>query len=51
MADLPRLTGRTAPVTGANRGIGFAVATGLAGAGARLLLGTRDPERPPWNGC
>lgn len=45
VADLPRLTGRTALVTGAHRGTGFAVATGLAGAGARLLLGARDPER------
>lgn len=43
--DLPRLTGRTALVTGANRGIGFAVAAGLAGAGARVLLGTRDHDR------
>ncbi|MFD9222633.1 hypothetical protein ACFWDI_22045 [Streptomyces sp. NPDC060064] len=42
MADLPRLTGRTALVTGANRGIGFAVAKGPAGAGARLLPGLLD---------
>ena len=32
-------------VTGANRGIGRAVAAALAGAGHRVLLGSRDRER------
>ena len=36
---------RTALVTGANRGIGLAVARGLGERGFRVLLGARDPER------
>ncbi len=36
---------RTALVTGANRGIGLAVAAGLGERGFRVLLGARDPAR------
>jgi gluconate 5-dehydrogenase len=42
MAQLFDLTGRTALITGSARGIGFALAEGIAAAGARVLLnGTR----------
>lgn len=43
--DLPDLHGRTALVTGANKGIGRAVAAGLARAGARTVLLCRDNAR------
>ncbi|MGI9127895.1 MAG: SDR family NAD(P)-dependent oxidoreductase, partial [Roseomonas sp.] len=39
------LTGRTALVTGSSQGIGFALAKGLAEAGARVIINGRDPER------
>jgi len=38
------LTGRTALVTGAYRGLGFAMAQGLAQAGARVVLNGRKPQ-------
>ncbi len=38
------LSGRTALVTGASRGIGLALARGLAQAGARVLINSRDPQ-------
>lgn len=38
------LTGKRALITGSSRGIGFALAKGLAGAGAELLLNGRDTE-------
>lgn len=39
------LTGRTAVITGGNRGLGRAMALALAAAGARLALLARDQER------
>jgi gluconate 5-dehydrogenase len=39
------LTNRVALVTGSSRGIGRAIATGLAGAGARVILHGREPDR------
>src|SRR5262249_2643888 len=38
MPTSPSLTGRTALVTGASRGIGAAIAVALAGAGARVAI-------------
>lgn len=39
------LTGRTALVTGSSRGLGRAIAEGLAGAGARIILNGVNAER------
>lgn len=39
------LTGKTALVTGSSMGIGFALAQGLAEAGARIVLNARDAAR------
>jgi gluconate 5-dehydrogenase len=44
-AKLFDLTGRRAIVTGSSRGIGLALAVGLAEAGADVVLNGRDPER------
>ena len=38
------LSGKRALVTGSSRGIGFALARGLAGAGAEILINGRDAE-------
>lgn len=40
-----RLDGRVAVVTGASAGLGLALAEGLAGAGARVVLAARRTER------
>ncbi|MEU5532585.1 oxidoreductase [Streptomyces sp. NPDC020362] len=42
---LPDLTGRTAVITGANSGIGFAAADALARAGAHVVFAVRDLTR------
>ena len=42
MADLFDVAGKTALVTGSSRGIGRALATGLAAAGARVVIHGRD---------
>lgn len=39
------LTGRRALITGASQGIGFALAQGLAEAGATVVINGRDPAR------
>lgn len=44
-ADVPDLTGKTIFITGANTGIGFEAAKVFAGKGARVLLGSRNPEK------
>ncbi|MFP7832629.1 SDR family oxidoreductase [Marisediminicola sp. LYQ134] len=45
MTGIFDLTGRIALVTGSSRGIGRAIAHGLATAGATVVLHGRDPER------
>ncbi|GAA5144074.1 SDR family oxidoreductase [Nocardioides marinquilinus] len=44
-ADTPQTTTRTALVTGANKGIGFAIAAGLGRLGFRVAVGARDEAR------
>ncbi|MSP87819.1 MAG: glucose 1-dehydrogenase [Alphaproteobacteria bacterium] len=41
-AQLFDLTGKTALITGSSRGLGLAIAEGLAGAGARIAINGRD---------
>ena len=43
--NLFHLAGRRALITGSNQGIGFAIAQGLAGAGAEVILNGRDGAR------
>jgi NAD(P)-dependent dehydrogenase (short-subunit alcohol dehydrogenase family) len=42
VAQMPSQAGRTAVVTGANRGLGFEIAAALAQAGAQVVLACRD---------
>ena len=44
-SNLFDLSGRLAVVTGSSQGIGLALARGLVGAGARVVLNGRDPAR------
>lgn len=43
-AELFDITGKTALVTGGSRGIGFMIAHGLAQAGARLVIASRNEQ-------
>jgi NAD(P)-dependent dehydrogenase (short-subunit alcohol dehydrogenase family) len=45
ITSLPRLTGKRAIVTGASDGVGLALATRLAQAGAELVLPVRNQEK------
>jgi NAD(P)-dependent dehydrogenase (short-subunit alcohol dehydrogenase family) len=42
---MPRLDGRTAVVTGANRGLGLEIGAGLAAAGAKVVLACRNTAK------
>lgn len=44
-ADLFDLTGKTALITGASQGIGYALAEGLAKAGAKIVVNGRDAAK------
>lgn len=44
IVDLFRLHGQTALITGGNRGLGLAMAQGLAEAGANIVIAARDEE-------
>ena len=44
-ADIPDLTGKVAVITGSNAGLGFHIATDLAGAGARVIMACRNESK------
>ena len=43
MLEMFSLKGRVALVTGSSRGLGWAMAQALSGAGAHIVLNSRDP--------
>lgn len=45
LADMPRLDGKLALVTGANRGLGLEISAGLAAAGAQVIMACRDANK------
>jgi NAD(P)-dependent dehydrogenase (short-subunit alcohol dehydrogenase family) len=45
LANAPRLTGKTAIVTGATGGLGYEVALGLSRLGATTILAARNPDK------
>lgn len=45
ISQLFDLSGRTALITGSSAGIGYALAGGLAAAGARVILNGREPQK------
>jgi len=45
LAQMPRLDGKVAVVTGANRGLGLEISAGLAAAGATVVMACRDPQK------
>lgn len=45
LANTPDLTGKVAVVTGSNAGLGFHIASDLAGAGARVIMACRNQAK------
>jgi NAD(P)-dependent dehydrogenase (short-subunit alcohol dehydrogenase family) len=45
LAEMPRLDGKIAVVTGANRGLGLEIGAGLAAAGASVVMACRNPVK------
>ncbi len=43
--DIPPQTGRIAVITGANSGIGYEAAKALAGAGAKVIIASRNEKK------
>ena len=41
-AGIPNLTGKVAVITGSNAGLGFHIASDLAGSGARVIMACRN---------